>query len=129
MGLGLNYSAYESEIYRAGLQAIPPGQMEAALSLGMSKPMALRRIIVPQAFRIVIPPVVNDFIAMFKDTSVCSVVTIVELTKRFSVLSRNNVSDLVVLMGLTGLLYLLMSYPMSLLARRIEKQLGNEVRV
>ena len=58
----------------------------------------------------------------------CSVVTIVELTKRFSVLSRNNVSDLVVLMFLTGLLYLLMSYPMSLLARRIEKQLGNEVR-
>ena len=129
IGLAINYSAYESEIYRAGLQAIPPGQMEAALSLGMSKPMALRRIIVPQAFRIVIPPVVNDFIAMFKDTSVCSVVTIVELTKRFSVLSRNNVSDLVVLMGLTGLLYLLMSYPMSLLARRIEKQLGNEVRV
>ena len=129
LGLAINYSAYESEIYRAGLQAIPPGQMEAALSLGMSKSMALRRIIVPQAFRIVIPPVVNDFIAMFKDTSVCSVVTIVELTKRFSVLSRNNVADLVVLMGLTGLLYLLMSYPMSLLARRIEKQLGNEVRV
>jgi polar amino acid transport system substrate-binding protein len=128
IGLAVNYSAYESEIYRAGLQAIPPGQMEAAMSLGMSKMMALRRIIVPQAFRIVIPPVVNDFIAMFKDTSVCSVVTIVELTKRFSVLSRNNVSDLVVLMFLTGLLYLLMSYPMSLLARRIEKQLGNEVR-
>jgi polar amino acid transport system substrate-binding protein len=76
----------------------------------------------------VIPPVVNDFIAMFKDTSVCSVVTIVELTKRFSVLSRNNVADLVVLMGLTALLYLAMSYPMSLIARNIEKRLGNEVR-
>ena len=129
LGLAVNYSAYESEIYRAGLQAIPPGQMEAALSLGMSQMTALRRIIVPQAFRIVIPPVVNDFIAMFKDTSVCSVVTIVELTKRFSVLSRNNVSDLVVLMALTGLLYLAMSYPMSLLARHIEKRLGNEVSI
>ena len=128
LGLAINYSAYESEIYRAGLQAIPHGQMEASLSLGMSRGQALKRIIVPQAFRIVIPPVVNDFIAMFKDTSVCSVVTIVELTKQFSVLSRNNVSDLVVLMALTGLFYLLMSYPMSLVARRIEKRLGNEVR-
>jgi polar amino acid transport system substrate-binding protein len=128
LGLMINYSSYESEIYRAGLQAIPPGQMEAALSLGMSRGQALRRIIVPQAVRIVIPPVVNDFIAMFKDTSVCSVVTIVELTKQFSVLSRNNVSDLVALMVLTGLFYLLMSYPMSVIAQRIEKKLGNEVR-
>jgi polar amino acid transport system substrate-binding protein len=128
LGLAINYSAYESEIYRAGLQAIPPGQMEAALSLGMSRGQAIQKIIVPQAVRIVIPPVVNDFIAMFKDTSVCSVVTIVELTKQFSVLSRNNVSDLVVLMVLTGLFYLLMSYPMSIIAKRIEDKLGNEVR-
>src|SRR5206468_12925384 len=59
-GLAINYSAYEAEIYRAGLQAIPAGQMEAALALGMSRRMALRRVIVPQAFRIVIPPVTND---------------------------------------------------------------------
>ncbi len=72
LGLALNYSAYEAEIYRAGLQAIPKGQMEAALSLGMTRNMALRRIIVPQATRIVIPPVTNDFIALFKDTAVCS---------------------------------------------------------
>ncbi|HNH49330.1 MAG TPA: ABC transporter permease subunit, partial [Myxococcota bacterium] len=126
IGLAVNYSAYESEIYRAGLQAIPTGQMEAALSLGMSRTQALRRIIVPQAFRIVIPPVMNDFIAMFKDTSVCSVVTIVELTKRFSILSRNNVQSLIELMVLTAVLYLLMSYPMSLLARRLEKTLARE---
>ncbi len=75
-GLAINYSAYEAEIYRAGLQAIPPGQMEAALALGMSRVMALRRVIVPQAVRIVIPPVTNDFIALFKDTSVCSVITL-----------------------------------------------------
>jgi polar amino acid transport system substrate-binding protein len=124
-GLAINYSAYESEIYRAGLQAIPKGQMEAALSLGMSRALALRRIIVPQAVRIVIPPVVNDFIALFKDTSVCSVVTIVELTKRFSVLSKSTQAT-VELMGLTALLYLMMSYPMSIVSRRIEMRLGLE---
>ena len=124
-GLAINYSAYESEIYRAGLQAIPKGQMEAALCLGMSRVLALRRIIVPQAFRIVIPPVVNDFIALFKDTSVCSVVTIVELTKRFSVLSMSTQAT-VELMGMTAVLYLMMSYPMSVAARRIETRLGLE---
>ncbi len=124
IGLALNYSAYESEIYRAGLQAIPGGQMEAALSLGMSRTQALRRIVVPQAVRIVIPPVVNDFIALFKDTSVCSVITIVELTKRFSVLQLSTGAT-IELMALTAVLYMAMSYPMSLLARRIEKQLGN----
>ena len=123
IGLAVNYSAYESEIYRAGLQAIPHGQMEAAESLGMSRGMALRRIIVPQAFKIVIPPVVNDFIALFKDTSVCSVVTVMELTKRFSVLSRST-SATIEIMAMTAVLYMLMSYPMSLLARRLEARLG-----
>ena len=122
LGLAVNYSAYESEIYRAGLQAIPPGQMEAALSLGMSKAMALRRIVVPQAARIVIPPVMNDFIALFKDTSVCSVVTLVELTKRFSVLSQSTQSTFE-LMLMTAALYLLMSYPLSLASRALERRL------
>lgn len=123
LGLAINYSAYESEIYRAGLQAIPHGQMEGALALGMSRALAIRRIIVPQAVRIVIPPVVNDFIALFKDTSVCSVVTIVELTKRYSVLSMSTQAT-VELMAMTAVLYLAMSYPMSLVARRLEKRLG-----
>jgi polar amino acid transport system substrate-binding protein len=123
LGLAVNYSAYESEIYRAGLQAVPVGQMEAALSLGMSRGQAIRRIIVPQAVRIVIPPVVNDFIALFKDTSVVSVVTLVELTKRFSVLSMSTQAT-VELMIMTAGLYLLMSYPMSLVARRIERRLA-----
>ena len=93
-GLAINYSAYEAEIYRAGLQAIPPGQMEAALALGMSRALALRRVIVPQAVRIVIPPVTNDFIALFKDTSVCSVITLVELTKQYSILVGSSRVDL-----------------------------------
>jgi polar amino acid transport system substrate-binding protein len=125
LGLAINYSAYESEIYRAGLQAIPPGQMEAALSLGMSRGLALRRIVVPQAVRIVIPPVVNDFIALFKDTSVCSVVTIVELTKRFSVLSQSTQAT-IELMILTAILYMLMSYPLSIVSSRLEARLARE---
>ncbi|HMV66155.1 MAG TPA: ABC transporter substrate-binding protein/permease [Myxococcota bacterium] len=123
-GLAINYSAYESEIYRAGIQAIPPGQMEAALSLGMSRAQAIRRIILPQAFRMVIPPVVNDFIALFKDTSVCSVITIIELTKQFSILAKSTLA-IIEMMGMTAVLYLLMSYPMSLLARYVEKRLGS----
>jgi polar amino acid transport system substrate-binding protein len=119
LGLAVNYSAYESEIYRAGLLAVPKEQMEAARSLGMSRGLALRRIIVPQAARIVVPPVVNDFIALFKDTSVCSVVTIIELTKRFSTLSLNTQAT-VELMLMTGALYLAMSYPLSLASRRLE---------
>src|SRR5262249_5507981 len=127
LGLAVNYSAYESEIYRAGLQAIPRGQMEAALALGMPRSMALRRVVVPQAVRLVIPPVVSDFIALFKDTSVCSVITLVELTKRFSVLSQSTQAT-VELMVMTGLLYLGMSYPLSLAAQRLERRLGLEAR-
>jgi polar amino acid transport system substrate-binding protein len=123
LGLSVNYSAYESEIYRAGLLAVPKGQMEAALALGMSRSLALRRIIVPQAVRIVVPPVVNDFIALFKDTSVCSVVTLVELTKRFSVLSQSTQAT-AELMIMTAVLYLAMSYPLSLVARRLELRFG-----
>jgi polar amino acid transport system substrate-binding protein len=123
LGLSVNYSAYESEIYRAGLVSIAPGQMEAALSLGMSRGLALRRIIVPQAARIVLPPIVNDFIALFKDTSICSVVTLVELTKRFSILSQSTQATFE-LMLMTGFLYLAMSYPLSLLSRVLERRLA-----
>jgi polar amino acid transport system substrate-binding protein len=120
-GLAINYSAYEAEIYRAGMQAIPRGQMEAALALGMSRAQAVRRIILPQAFRIVIPPVTNDFIALFKDTSVCSVITVVELTKQYSILALST-GAIVELAAITAVLYLLMSYPLSLAARYSERR-------
>jgi polar amino acid transport system substrate-binding protein len=122
VGLAVNYSAYEAEIYRAGLLAIPGGQMEAALCLGMSRATALRRIIVPQAIRLVIPPVTNDFIALFKDTSVCSVITVVELTKQYNILV-NNTGAYLELLVVTAALYLAMSYPLSKLARRLEHRL------
>jgi polar amino acid transport system substrate-binding protein len=122
LGLAINYSAYEAEIYRAGLLAVPAGQMEAALALGMSRAVALRRIIIPQAVRLVIPPVTNDFIALFKDTSICSVITVVELTKQYSILA-NSTGAYLELAAVTACLYLLMSYPLSLLARRLEARL------
>ncbi|MBL8849549.1 MAG: ABC transporter permease subunit, partial [Planctomycetaceae bacterium] len=114
IGLAINYSAYESEIYRAGIQAVPRGQMEAALALGMSKWLALRRVIVPQATRLVIPPVTNDFIALFKDTAVCSVITVVELSKEYYIQARST-GAILELGLLTCLLYLALSYPLSLL--------------
>jgi polar amino acid transport system substrate-binding protein len=121
-GLALNYSAYESEIYRAGLKAVPLGQFEAALSLGMTKWQALRHVIVPQAVRLVMPPVTNDFIALFKDTSVCSVITVIELTKRYSVLALST-GRIVELAIVTALLYLAMSWPLSLVSRWFEGRL------
>lgn len=121
-GLALNYSAYESEIYRAGLKAVPLGQFEAALSLGMTKWQALRYVIVPQAVRLVMPPVTNDFIALFKDTSVCSVITVIELTKRYSVLALST-GRIVELAIVTALLYLAMSWPLSLVSRWFEGRL------
>jgi polar amino acid transport system substrate-binding protein len=122
LGLAINYSAYEAENYRAGLLAIPRGQMEAALSLGMSTPVALRRIIVPQAMRIVIPPVTNDFIALFKDTSVCTMISVVELTGMYRKLFNDHPQLMLEFGLITALLYLVMSYPLSLVARRMETQ-------
>src|SRR5205807_5503763 len=104
LGLGINYSAYEAEIYRAGLRAVPVGQLEAALALGLSRGQALRRVVVPQAVRLVIPPVTNDFIALFKDTSICSAITVVELTKLYSIQS-NSTGAYIELAAVTGLLY------------------------
>ncbi|MGO9465866.1 MAG: ABC transporter permease subunit [Isosphaeraceae bacterium] len=121
LGLAINYSAYEAEIYRAGLQAIPTGQMEAALALGMSRGLALRRVIIPQAVRIVIPPVTNDFIALFKDTSVCSVITLVELTKQYSILA-NSTGGAIEFALAVSFIYMMMSIPLSWFSRWSERR-------
>jgi polar amino acid transport system substrate-binding protein len=122
IGLALNYSASESEHYRAGILAVPRGQLEAALLLGMSHWTALRRIILPQAVRTVIPSVTNDFIALFKDTAVCSVIAVVELTGSYSRLVIDQPQRILTYALLTALLYLLMSYPLAVLARRLERR-------
>lgn len=81
MALTLTYGAYMAEVYRAGIEAVPRGQMEAARSLGMSHGQAMRFVIVPQAVRKVIPPLLNDYIALMKDTSLVSVISLPEVVK------------------------------------------------
>ena len=127
LGLGLNYAAYEAENYRAGIQAIPRGQMEAALALGMTRWQALRRVILPQAFRVILPPVNNDFIALFKDSSLVSVITMVELTKVYGMLAASTY-DYLGLGLMTAAIYFGLSYPASLLADRLEKKLRYDHR-
>ena len=124
LGFGLNYAAYEAEIYRNGIGAIPAGQWEAAASLGMGPALTFRRIILPQAVRVILPPMTNDFVALFKDTSVASVIVVVELTKQYQILSGNpeNYPNALEIAGMTALLYLLMSVPLGHLSRRLEKR-------
>jgi len=120
---GLNYAAYEAEIYRSAIQSIPVGQWEAASALGMSWRTSFRRIIFPQAFRTALGPMTNDFVALFKDTSLVSVIAVYELTKAYSVLARN--SHRYMELGLlTVTLYLLMSVPLGYLSRQLEKRFG-----
>ncbi|MGE5195641.1 MAG: ABC transporter permease subunit [Deltaproteobacteria bacterium] len=128
LALAVNYSAYEAEIFRLGLQAIPRGQMEAALSLGMPRFLAVRRIILPQAVRLVIPATANDFIALFKDTAVCSVIAVEELSKQYS-MGAKSTGLFLEMAALASVLYLLMSYPLSLLSGWLERRLkGGEDR-
>jgi polar amino acid transport system substrate-binding protein len=126
LALGLNYAAYEAENYRAGLQAIPKGQMEAATALNMTKIQSLRYIIVPQAVRIVIPTITNDFISLLKDSSLVSVITMVELTQVYMQLSTTYYDYLVpgIMVACT---YLLMGFPFILLARWTERHLAVEL--
>jgi polar amino acid transport system substrate-binding protein len=122
VGLGLNYAAYEAENYRAGLLAVPKGQLEAALALGMTRFQMLREVVMPQAIRIVIPPVTNDFIALFKDSSVVSVITMVELTKAYGMIASETYNYMA--FGLvTAAIYFCLSYPTSLFARWLEVRL------
>jgi polar amino acid transport system substrate-binding protein len=122
LGLGMNYGAYEAEVYRAGLQAVPAGQMAAATALGMSTPLALRRIVLPQALRLALPNVTNDFIALLKDSSLVSVITVVELTKQMTI-TAVDVRSFVGPGLLCAALYFAMSYPLSRWARTLEGRL------
>jgi polar amino acid transport system substrate-binding protein len=127
LGLGLNYAASEAENYRAGIQAIPHGQMEAAFALGMSRAQALQRVILPQALRLVIPPVTNDFIAMFKDSSIVSVITMVELTKVYGMLAMSTY-DYIGLGLMTAGIYFALSYPASIFANWLEGRMRYDRR-
>jgi His/Glu/Gln/Arg/opine family amino acid ABC transporter permease subunit len=123
IGLGLNYAAYEAENYRAGIQAVPRGQLDAALALGLSRAQTIRKIVLPQAVRLVIPPVTNDFIALLKDSSLVSVITMVELTKVYGQLA-STYYDYIGLGILAALIYFLMGLPIARLSRYVESRLA-----
>jgi polar amino acid transport system substrate-binding protein len=121
LALGLNYAAYESEIYRGALEAVPVGQLDAARVLGLTDWQALRLVRGPQAVRAALAPMTNDFVALLKDSSLVSVITVVELTKQTSIFAANIGSWLVP--GLVcAAMYLAMSLPLARLARRLERR-------
>lgn len=121
LGMGMNYAAYEAEIYRAGLLSVPKGQDEAARSLGMTGKQSLWYIILPQAVRTILPPSTNDFIALFKDTSLVSIITVTELTRAYSQAATTTYRFLELGL-LTAALYFIMSFPLSLWSRSMEKK-------
>lgn len=121
LGLGLNYAAYESEIYRGALEAVSRGQIEAARTLGLSEVQVLRLVRGPQAFRIALAPMTNDFVALLKDSSLVSVITVIELTKQTSIFATN-IGSWVVPGILCAALYLMLSLPLSRLAGRLENR-------
>ena len=120
-GLGLNYAAYESEIYRGALEAVPRGQLEAARTLGLTEGQVLRLVRGPQAFRLALAPMTNDFVALLKDSSLVSVVTVVELTKQTAIFATN-IGSWALPGALCAALYLAMSLPLSRLARHLEER-------
>ena len=122
LALGLNYAAYEAENYRAGLEAIPAGQAEAATALNMTELQAIRYVIVPQAFRVVLPVMTNDFISLLKDSSLVSVITLTELTQTYIQLSTTYY-DYLGTGVLVGAAYLLLGLPFVRLARWLERRL------
>ena len=124
LALAIVSSAYIAEVIRAGIEAVPRGQMEAARSLGMSYPQAMRRIILPQAFRIIIPPMTNELVLLLKDTALISVIGVTPATKELTRFGRDGVNEnanatpLVV----AGLLYLVLTIPMTRLAGYLERR-------
>jgi ectoine/hydroxyectoine ABC transporter permease protein EhuC len=122
IGLTINYSAYISEVYRAGITAVAKGQLEAAQALGMSRTLMMRLIILPQAIRIVVPPLGNHFIGLFKDSALASIVSAPELLFSGQVIAATNFQYFTVF-TIIGLIYLVLSYPGSLGVQYLERHM------
>ncbi|MBV9079499.1 MAG: amino acid ABC transporter permease, partial [Elusimicrobia bacterium] len=125
LGLGLNYAAYEAEIYRGAILSLPRGQTEAAQSLGLSVWQTLRHVLMPQALRVALPPMTNDFIALLKDSSLVGVIAVVEPTKRMTI-AAVDMRGWMVPGALCAALYFVMSFPLARIARRMEKSLHHD---
>lgn len=123
IGLGIAYSCYMAENFRAGLEAIDKGQIEAAQSIGMKWALMMRRVILPQALRTVLPPYGNTMIMLLKDTSQASVITVAELTMKGKLVASSTFDNMTVY-TLVALLYLALSIPLILLAGYLERRFG-----
>ncbi|QSO47627.1 amino acid ABC transporter permease [Alicyclobacillus mengziensis] len=123
IALSVNSGAYITEIIRAGIQSIDTGQMEASLTLGMTYSKAMRRIIFPQAYRRLLPPLVNEFVALLKDSSLVSVISMEELLRRGQEIYTANFKQMQTLI-LVAILYLIMTSIFVFVANRLEKRLA-----
>lgn len=121
--LSLNYAAYEAEVYRAGFLSVEQGQTEAAHSLGLTQGQTFFRIVLPQAIPLMIPPFVNDFIYMLKDSAIVSVISGTEITSQLNFWVSRHGSNPIPLFALAIVLYLILSLPTSYFARRYERRL------
>jgi polar amino acid transport system permease protein len=127
LGLGLNYGAYLSEVFRSGIRSVPPTQREAATTIGLSHFQTLRFVILPQAFRNVLPPTANYFLSLFKDTSLLSVITLQELTFSGMLLISTTFNSFVILTEI-AIIYFIMCYPIALLSTYLEYRLHRRTR-
>jgi polar amino acid transport system permease protein len=125
IGLGLAYSAYHSENFRAGIQAIDHGQVEAAQTIGMGWWLTMRRVILPQAFKIILPPYGNIMIMMLKDSSQASTITVAELALQGRLIAASTFQNTTVF-SLVAILYLCMSLPLIWVVSRLEKRFGRK---
>lgn len=125
IGLGLAYSAYQSENFRAGIEAIDHGQIEAAQSIGMGWGLTMRRVILPQAVKIILPPYGNTMIMMLKDSSQASTITVAELALKGQMIASSTFKNSTVF-TLVALLYLVMSVPLILLVGWLERRAGKK---
>lgn len=121
IGIGVGYSAYHAENFRAGIMAIDRGQYEAAKSIGMRTPMIMWRIILPQAIRIILPPYGNIMIMMLKDSSLASVITVSEMTRAGQLIASSTFKNMTVFTNV-AILYLCMSLPISALSAWLERR-------
>jgi polar amino acid transport system permease protein len=121
IGLGIAYSAYMSEVFRAGIEAIDVGQIEAAQSIGMTRRLIMTRVVLPQAFRIALPPYGNNLIMLLKDSSQTSAITVAELSLESKLIAASTFKNMTVFtLGAIG--YLVMSLPLIFLVARLEKR-------
>ena len=122
IALAMNCGAYMAEIFRAGIQSIDKGQMEASRSLGLSYGVSMRKVILPQAFRVMIPSIINQFIITLKDTSILSVIGYPELTNMGKTISGNTFKSLQT-WAIVGIMYMIVIVTLSKVAKNIERKI------